>query len=92
MTDGHDIPEWFIPSGEHVIANEHERDAIEEDGELDEPLCPHCGEPYEKQDGDDYIHAWRPVEGGPDVEPDVWCVSTGAKRRYDRELLGYGEW
>lgn len=54
----HDIPEWYIPDEEQVLANEHEKEQIEENGELDEPLCPHCGRSYREKDGSTYIHAY----------------------------------
>ena len=73
MTEkGHDIPEWYIPDEEVVLANEHEREEIEENGELEEPLCPHCGEPYIKQSGELYFH-------GPEVRHDNGVTSPGIK-------------
>jgi hypothetical protein len=63
MPEGHNIPSWFIPDDEQIIANEHEQEQIKEDGELDEPLCPHCGREYEREDDGWYIHRMRPVDG-----------------------------
>jgi len=83
MTEHHDIPEWYIPDEEQVIANEHEKEEIEKKGQLEEPLCPHCSKPYEKEDEDYYIHGWKPVDGGNwEWEPtyNTFGEQTGWKR------------
>jgi len=72
----HDIPEWYIPDEEQVIANKHEQEEIEETGELDEPLCPHCGREYKREKDDNYIHKYqRESKGASSLEPALWCNS-----------------
>lgn len=83
MAEKHDIPEWYIPDDEQIIANDHEREEIEENGELDEPLCPHCGREYEYEEGGYYIHRMKPVDGEmPEWEPmtDEFGRVIGRKR------------
>jgi len=58
----HNVPDWFIPDDEVVLANEHEKEEIDEEGDLDEPLCPHCGCTYENEEDGWYIHAHRIIE------------------------------
>lgn len=82
----HDIPEWYIPDEEVVLANEHEQEQIEERGELEEPLCPHCGKPYKKEDNGFYTHNYvRKDVGGRFETKEVWkpgviCTPSGDKR------------
>jgi hypothetical protein len=72
----HDIPAWYIPDGTQVIANEAEKEEIEEEGELEEPLCPHCGRPYKREKDDTYIHEYRhKSKRSSEVEPAKWCNS-----------------
>jgi hypothetical protein len=80
----HDIPSWYIPDEEVVLANEHEKEQIEEQGELEQPLCPHCGRSYIDKSGGTYTHDLVRVE--PDfptddyeLKPGVVCVN-GEKR------------
>jgi hypothetical protein len=80
MTESHDIPDWYIPDDEKIIANDAERDEIKENGELDEPRCPHCGSEYIDNTGDTYIHEL--VEVQPDyplddakLKPGLVCVN-----------------
>jgi len=87
----HNIPEWYIPDGEQVLANDHEREQFEEEGELEEPLCPHCGNTYISKSGDIYTHALTKVHSdlpseGSTLKPGLMCVS-GEQRRAN----GYGE-
>jgi hypothetical protein len=80
MTEKHDIPEWYIPNEEKVLANDHEKEEIEEEGELDKPLCPYCGSPYLDKTGDSYTHKMVPKEQGSNImQPGVICVN-GEKR------------
>lgn len=86
----HDIPPWFIPDADQVLANEHEREEIEESGELDEPLCPHCGGTYLYESGNSYVHALTTVEsdmpGEPSVQrPALVCVN-GEQRTHNGYL------
>ncbi|MFC6863295.1 hypothetical protein ACFQGE_07455 [Halomicroarcula sp. GCM10025817] len=81
----HDIPDWFIPDHEIVLANEHETEEIEEHGELEEPLCPHCGNTYLDNSGDWYTHQLVEVPSDqpgedPTLKPGIVCVN-GEKRR-----------
>lgn len=87
----HDIPDWYIPDDEIVLANEPETEQIEENGELDEPLCPHCGNPYLSSSGDFYTHQLVKVQSdlpGEDatLKAGLACVN-GEKRR----MNGFGE-
>ncbi|QIO22405.1 hypothetical protein [Haloarcula sp. JP-L23] len=87
----HDMPEWFIPNDEQVIANEHETEQIGEHGDLEEPLCPHCGNPYLTSSGDFYTHELVEVQSDvpgedPKLKTGLACVN-GEKRR----MNGFGE-
>jgi hypothetical protein len=80
----HDIPGWFMPEGEHVLANDHETEEIEETGELEEPLCPHCGNPYLDKTGNSYTHRYVEVESdmpgeSSTVKPGVVCAESGKR-------------
>lgn len=78
----HNIPEWYIPDETQVIANEHEKEQIEEEGELETPLCPHCGQSYIDKTGDSYIHRMAPKEPGSEVyKPAEICVN--GEKRYE---------
>lgn len=88
----HDIPEWYIPDGEHILANDHEREEIEESGELEEPLCPHCGEPYLDKHGNSYTHRYVEVESDMPDEPSTLkpgVVCAGGETRYHNGAGGY---
>jgi hypothetical protein len=69
MPESHDIDPWFIPDGETLLGEprgEHEQEHFEKTGELlsDDPeVCPHCGEPYEKETDGWFVHSWVPVDG-----------------------------
>ncbi|WP_136689988.1 hypothetical protein [Halorhabdus amylolytica] len=95
----HDIPPWFMPSGDDPVVigkprGDAEKENLEEEGELlDENLCPHCGESYEKEEDGRYIHDYRPVEGNGtwqrmggteywsgEIEPAEWCTQAGRQR------------
>lgn len=94
----HDIPPWFIPDGEKIVTDiEGEREQLEEHGEIREPLCPHCGEPYlEKSDtASIYIHKFGPHKsngplGGTSQKPTIVCTSNKTRnhinglRRYEQ--------
>jgi len=93
MTEqGHNIPSWYIPNEEKVLANEHEREQIEEKGELAEPLCPYCGEPYKSESNGVYTHAFVRKDVGGRFEtnmvwrPAIMCVAEDDKR-YENGVL-----
>ena len=89
----HNIPEWYIPDEEVVLANEHETEQIVEEGELEEPLCPYCGEPYQKEKNGRYGHGPMIQFSGGAKSPGVWC-SEEEKRRQTRQykrILKNGE-
>jgi len=66
----HDIPPWFMPSGDVIIGEprgEAEEEHFEETGQLlkekEEQLCPHCGNAYEFEDDGYFIHESRMPDG-----------------------------
>jgi len=90
----HNIPEWYIPDGEQVLANDHETEEIEETGELDEPLCPHCGGTYIDKSGDIYTHALTRVSSDQPGESStlmagLMCVA-GERRTANGYEFGEG--
>ena len=89
----HDIPEWYIPDEKQVLANDHEKEEIEETGELEEPLCPYCGESYQKEKNGRYGHGPMIQFGGGAKSPGVWCSedNTRERTRQYRFILRNGE-
>jgi len=85
----HDIPSWYIPDGEQVLANEHEREEIEETGELEEPLCPHCGGGYLGKSGNMFIHALTTVGSDVPGEGAQQRIGSACVNGENRTMNGY---